>query len=86
MPLSPPEDLGHSAWAVQIRHTSIVAGYPVHFQAVLDTEIPDHPDVIAIVQKFVDVLDSSPEFVVWRAVRTYPRTQLMTPTNPQPLP
>lgn len=80
MPLGTPEGPTQSQWQVTANSVDRVGDYPVAFNVTATTDNPDAAGVPAIVQKFVDLLASSPDFRLASAARTYSYSESMTPT------
>jgi hypothetical protein len=81
MPLGPPEGPTASQWRATVNSLDTVGEYPVAFNIVATTDNPDLPGMAPIVQKFVDLLASSPDFRLTGAFRTYSYSERMTPTG-----
>lgn len=80
MPLGTPEGPTQSHWQVTADSVARVGDYPVTFTVTATTDNPDAAGVPDIVQKFVDLLASSPDFRFASAARTYSYSESMTPT------
>lgn len=80
MPLGTPEGPTQSRWKVQFSSTTMIGDYPVSFDVTATTDNPDAPEVEGIVQQFVDLLASSPQFWLLSATRSYSYSESMTPT------
>jgi hypothetical protein len=80
MALGAPQGPTQSAWKISVASVLTVGEYPVPFEITAVPDNPDDPAVIAVIQKFVDFLNSSDDFRVTVATRTYAYTERMTPT------
>lgn len=80
MPLGEPVGPSQTQWTISADSIDKVTGYPVTFTATVFTDNLDDPAVTPVVQKFVDLVDSSPEFVLRSAARTSSYAESMTPT------
>jgi len=81
MPLGDPGDPSASQWKITAQSLDSAGDYPVTFNVEATTDNPDAPAVPAIVQKFVDVIEASPDFRLMSAFRTYTQAQPITPTD-----
>lgn len=81
MPLGDPGDPSASQWKITAQSLDSAGDYPVTFSVDATTDNPDAPAVPDIVQKFVDMIDASPDFRVVSAYRTYFQSQPITPTG-----
>jgi hypothetical protein len=80
VPLGTPEGPTQSQWTITAASVAVVGDYPVTFNVTATTDNPDAAGVPAIVQQFVDLLASSPNFRLVSATRTYAYAEAMTPT------
>jgi hypothetical protein len=81
MPLGTPGDPTASQWKITANSVDSAGDYPVAFNVEATTDNPDAPAVPGIVQKFVDMIDASPNFRLMSATRTYSQSQSITPTG-----
>lgn len=81
MPLGTPGDPTASVWKVTANSRDSAGDYPVAFNVDATTDNPDAPAVPGIVQKFVDMIEASPDFQLMSATRTYSQSQPITPTG-----
>lgn len=81
MPLGDPGEPNASQWRIVANSTDSAGDYPVAFNVEATTDNPDAPAVPGIVQKFVDMIDASPDFRLMSAARTYSQSQPITPTG-----
>lgn len=80
MSLGTPQGPSASVWTINAVSVLAVGEYPVPFEI---RALPDNPDadgVSEVIQKFVDLIDGSPDFQVSYAGRTYTYQERMTPT------
>ncbi len=80
MPLGNPQGPSQAKWTITADSVNRVAEYPLTFTTVVSTDNIDAPGVPAIVQAFVDLIASSPTFVLRSAGRTSTYSESMTPT------
>ncbi|MFD4569392.1 hypothetical protein ACFWOX_34145 [Streptomyces sp. NPDC058467] len=80
MPLGSPEGPTQTQWKITADSVARVGDYPVTFNVTATTDNPDAAAVPDIVQTFVDLLASSPDFRFASAARTYAYSEPMTPT------
>jgi hypothetical protein len=81
MPLSTPDGPQSSQWLINAASILMVGEYPVTFEIRPTPDNPDADGVSEAIQKFVDLIDTSPDFTVNYAGRTYNYQQRMTPTT-----
>jgi len=81
MPLGDPDAPTASQWRITAQSLDSAGDYPVTFNVEATTDNPDAPLVPGIVQKFVDLIDASPDFRLMSAARTYSQSQPITPTG-----
>ncbi|MCX4578106.1 hypothetical protein OHB41_33950 [Streptomyces sp. NBC_01571] len=80
MPLGTPEGPSRSQWTAIASSVDRVGEYPVIFDVTATTDNPDAPGVAEIVQQFVDLITSSPDFQLLSATRLYSYSEPITPT------
>jgi hypothetical protein len=80
MPLDTPEGPTQSQWTIRAASTSYVGEYTVPFEIKAVPDNPDADGVYEIVQRLIDLLDSSDDFRVTYATRAYGYQQRITPT------
>ncbi|MFE7273048.1 hypothetical protein [Streptomyces sp. NPDC057623] len=80
MPLGSPEGPTQSQWKVSARSVDRVGDYPVEIAVSLSVDNPDDPAMAPIVQKLVDLIAGSPDFLLSSAARSYSYSESMTPT------
>lgn len=80
MPLGTPEGPTASQWKVTANSVDSAGDYPVAFNVTATADNPDAPGVPDIVQKFVDMIDASPNFRLMSASRSYSYSEPITPT------
>lgn len=80
MPLGTPVGPSQSQWKISADSVERVAEYPVTFSVTVSTDNIDAVGVPDVVQKFVDLIASSPAFVLRSAARTTVYAESMTPT------
>ncbi|WP_406199296.1 hypothetical protein OG331_23125 [Streptomyces sp. NBC_01017] len=81
MPLGTPGDPTASLWRITAQSRDSAGDYPVTFNVDATTDNPDAPAVPDIVQKFVDMIETSADFRFVSASRTYSQAQPITPTG-----
>lgn len=81
MPLGDPGDPSASQWKITVQSRDSAGDYPVSFAVDATTDNPDAPAVPGIVQKFVDLIEGSPDFWLVSATRSYTQAQPITPTG-----
>ncbi|MDG9703825.1 hypothetical protein [Streptomyces sp. DH37] len=69
-------------YEIWVRATEHAGEYPVSFTVRPDTADISAAEAEAVMQKFVDLIDSSPDFTLSSASRTYRYHQAITPTPP----
>lgn len=80
MPLGTPQGPSQAQWKIIADSVERVAEYPVTFTTVVSTDNIDAEGVPAVVQQYVDLIASSPNFVLRSAARTSTYAESMTPT------
>jgi len=80
MPLGTPEGPTASQWTINAVSDLRVGEYPVPFEIKAMPDNPDADGVYEIIQRFIDLIDSSPDFQVTYANRSYGYQQRVTPT------
>lgn len=80
MALGEAQGPSQTKWTISADSVDRVAEYPVTFTVTVSTDNLDDPAVTTVVQKFVDLLASSPQFVLRTAARTSLYAEPMTPT------
>jgi hypothetical protein len=81
MALDTPQGPTSSQWTISVNSVLVVGEYPVPFEIKAMPDNPDADGVLETVQKMVDLISSSPDFVVTYAQRTYGYTQRILPTT-----
>lgn len=81
MPLGTPLGPTQTQWTASFNSVASVGGYPATFAITVTADNPDHADLPAVMQQFVDLIDASPDFTLTGAGRSYEYTQPMTPTG-----
>ncbi|MEU5094953.1 hypothetical protein [Streptomyces sp. NPDC020996] len=81
MPFGTPQGPTQSKWQVAANSVAGINGYPVEFSVTAAADNPDDPDMAGIVQQFIDLIASSPNFKVTSASRSYGYQQPITPTT-----
>jgi hypothetical protein len=82
MPLGTPQGPTQSQWTINATSVLTVGEYTVPFEIKATPDDPDADGVEEIVQRLVDLIDSSEHFTVNYAGRSYGYQQRMTPTEP----
>ncbi|MFD3498775.1 hypothetical protein [Streptomyces sp. NPDC058678] len=80
MPLSSPEGPYQARYTVSANSVDKIGEYPVTFDVAVSTDNIDAEGVPEVVQQFVDLIASSPDFVLRSAGRTSTYSESMTPT------
>jgi hypothetical protein len=80
MPLNAPEGPSASQWSINVNSVLLIGEYPVPFRIEATPDNPDADGVLETIQKMIDLIDSSPDFTVNYAQRSYTYTQRVTPT------
>ncbi|KUN92027.1 hypothetical protein [Streptomyces caeruleatus] len=81
MPLGTPEGPTASQWKVTAQSLTTIGEYGVTFNVTATTDNPDDPGMADIVQAFVDLIASSPDFRLNSASRSYSYSEPITPTG-----
>lgn len=81
MPLDTPTGPSQSQWTINATSVLTVGEYTVPFEIKATPDDPDAPGVEPIIQRLVDLIDSSEHFTVTYAGRSYGYQQRMTPTE-----
>lgn len=81
MPLGTPVGPTASQWTVRAVSNMPLGDYGVTFNVTATADNPDDPGMEAIVQAFVDLIASSPDFRLNTASRTYSYQEPITPTE-----
>jgi hypothetical protein len=80
MPLGDQQGPTGTQYQISAQSVESVGEYKVTFTCTPSTDNLDAPEVADIVQKFVDLINASPDFHLTSATRTYDYAQSITPT------
>lgn len=80
MTLEAPQDTPDFAFEIIGHSVENVGDYTVEYQMTMQTDNNGSPAALAIVQKMVDLLAASPDFVLSSALRRHTRTEPISPT------
>lgn len=80
MAYSTPTATGNRAYQLNVQSVQPVGDYYVHITCTATTDDMNSDVLASIFQKFVDLVASSPDFIIPSAVRSQEYTEIVTPT------